>query len=40
MAAPISRSSAGSASNRYLSKYSLEVTPERSTNVPVRCDDR
>ena len=38
MASASSRSSRGSDSNRYLSKYSLLVAPERSTNVPVRCD--
>ena len=31
-----SRSSPGSASKRYLSKYSLLTAPERSVNVPVR----
>ena len=33
---PIVRSSTGSASNRYLSKYSLLTAPERNTNSPVR----
>ena len=37
-AAAMSRSNTGSASNRYLSKYSVLVTPERSTNSPVMCD--
>ena len=32
-----SRSSAGSDSKRYLSKYSLLTAPERSMNSPVRC---
>ena len=35
MAVTSSRRSPGSASNRYLSKYSLLVTPDRSRNVPV-----
>src|SRR3954447_17796804 len=35
MASHSSRSSGGSASNRYLSKYSLLTAPERSVKVPV-----
>jgi len=31
-------SSTGSLSNRYLSKYSWLVAPDRNVNVPVRCD--
>ena len=38
MAVAISRSSAGSDSKRYLSKYSLLTAPERSVNSPSRCD--
>ncbi len=38
MASASSRSSRGSDSNRYLSKYSPLVAPERSTKLPVRCD--
>src|SRR3954447_5785479 len=34
-AAAMSASSTGSASNRYLSKYSVALWPERSVNVPV-----
>ena len=35
-----SSSRIGSASNRYLSKYSVAVRPERSVNVPTRWDAR
>jgi len=36
MASAMSANSTGSASNWYLSKYSVDTRPDRRVNVPVR----